>query len=217
MNLYKEIYEILKGKSVLLYGNPRVGKSLFISRMAGTVSEVISDKKPILVWVDCNLINTDWGMKLREIAKKSEIIEMRNVSTKRFNSVFYKVRQYGSMLVLDSVSGFEECFYDPDKITSPRVILAMSRLSRWLSREFSILAHDLKIPTILIAHKGIDFNTREEYPRFTRLALKNIDMIMKMEREPDNTVKIEIEFDREAKSQGLSWKFPLILPKEGQK
>ncbi len=202
-----ELFEALRGNATLMYGNPGVGKSYLCARLGRYATMKFKDRKPIFIWTDSNLLGTDWGKKLKELSG-AQVYEMRRIISKAFYSAFNTVRNTGSMIVLDSVSGFEEYFYDPDKIGSPRVTLQMSRTARWISREFAIIAHDLKIPAIIIGHSTVEFSSGSEVPAFTRRAMKNLDMVVKVTRE-GNVIVAKVEMDRLAKHTNREFKIPI--------
>ena len=172
----------LRGKVTLLYGEPAVGKSFTIAKIAGKLYERFR-KKAFLIWTDTNLFG-EYGKELEGIAK-ARIYRERNPNKiiAMLKDIVGKNEQY-SLIALDSVSGLEEWVYEKEGFTSPRATAILSRYARTIATLFGLYATKNNVPAFLVAHDIVlfgDYTWRGEKtrPAFSRRAIKSADVVIK--------------------------------------
>ena len=197
----KGLIEKLKGKTVLLFGEPASGKSFTIAHLSRKLLEQ-TGKPGYLIWLDTNLF-TDYGNQLEEYSK-ANIIKVTSADwLLRFKlpEIFKQEKFDYSLIALDSLSGLEEIVTKDEKVGSPRRNLLLSQTARILTYWLSRIAQKWNIPAFLIAHSSVVFEGSWRYgvkerPAFSRRAIKNVDCIIYHKLKPiesgNGTVKNEI-------------------------
>lgn len=183
-----EFVKYMLGKAIVLYGQPFVGKSTFVSKLASVLRDY-TGKPARFYWLDRNLINTDLGKALREISK-ADVVEVkypraiiRAIRSERHWDKY-------SMIVVDSLTGIaEELARYSDYPDSPQVTLSTVRYASALLSLLSEIAHEHNLVSILVVHESViwigDFFGENVSPGYTGKALKNADLVLRfiLERE----------------------------------
>ena len=159
----KELVELLRGETVVLYGQPMVGKTISMAIVAQLLKKE-TGKPAFFIWSDSNLLG-DYG----EFIKKVSGAEVKYVSDDRgLNIVLRALRNKGeedfpySMIVVDSITGFQEAIMEREGIDSPRVGLLLGRVSQIVAKRFREMSAQYNIPTVMIAHQTAIF--KEDSP-----------------------------------------------------
>jgi len=173
--------EQLKGKSVLLFGEPASGKSYALCKIARKLLDT-TGKKALLIWSDTNLMS-DWGNELRKLSG-AEVYIVNNVYSLlqyKLPNILSSDESY-SFVAIDSISGLEEMLVMNEKIGSPRRNLLLSQLCRAITFWASKIAQRFNIPVFTVAHSTPIFDETwrglHERPAFTRRGIKNTDVII---------------------------------------
>lgn len=178
-----DLYFKLKGLSIILFGEPGIGKTYLCAYLCGKAYET-TNNKPIYLVLDENL-RTSYGRSIKKIA---------NAEWKEFDSIndlwVYIATQLfmdatsASLVVLDSITGVQEeilsILKGPD---DPRLTMIMSRYATLITKQFAKIAHKCGIPTIIISHPSALFKDSpiwetKQKPAFLGRAIKNIDLVL---------------------------------------
>lgn len=202
-----EFVKYMMGKAIVLYGAPFVGKSTFIANLARILLDY-TGKPARFYWLDRNLIGTELGRALKDISG-ADVVEIRYPrAIVRALRAEKKWSKY-SLVAVDSLTGIAEeltRYYEyPD---SPQVLLATTRYASSILMQLAEIAHEHKIPCILIVHESAlwtgDFFGEAVSPGYAGKALKNADLVLRfiLERETrkDGTIEearfIKVVLDR---------------------
>ncbi len=179
----KGLIEKLKGKTVLLFGEPASGKSYVVAHISRELLKE-TGKPGYLIWLDTNLF-TDYGNQLEEYSKANVVRVTSADWLLRFKlpEIFKQEKFDYSLIALDSLSGLEEIVTKDEKVGSPRRNLLLSQTARILTYWLSRIAQKWNIPAFLIAHSSVVFEGSWRYgikerPAFSRRAIKNVDCII---------------------------------------
>ncbi len=197
----KGLVEKLRGKTVLLFGEPASGKSFAVAHLSRKLLEQ-TGKQGYLVWIDTNLF-TEYGSQLEEYSRASVVRVTSADWLLRFKlpEIFKQEKFDYSLIALDSLSGLEELVTKDEKVGSPRRSLLLSQTARMLTYWLSRIAQKWNVPAFLIAHSSVVFEGSWRYgikerPAFSRRAIKNVDCIiyhrLKCVESPEGTVQNEI-------------------------
>lgn len=170
----------IRGKLIVLYGMPLVGKSYFCVKLSKCFN------KPYFIWVDTNLLNTDYGNWLKK-QMTAEVLEVKNPTALDLylRKALDRLKEK-DFIVLDSITGIQEAVMAKEGITSPRVTSIMSRMASTITYMLSLIVHGSGRTGVFIAHELPIFAKHGKFigepvaPAFTRRALKNCDAIWRM-------------------------------------
>jgi len=175
----------LRGKLVLLYGLPMVGKTWLSVQLTHKFGD------GILFWVDENLKGTEYGKWLKTKVK-GRVVEVANPLS--LDRLLYKVLHDtdAKYVVVDSITGVMEYIMSKEGPESPRVILRMSRHAVAITHELAKFAHERGACSLLVAHETPTFeqpwlgvNAR---PSFLSKGLKNVDMVLYLRKDGDKRI-----------------------------
>jgi len=188
----RELAEKIRGKVIVLYGEPLVGKTVLVHLLSRYF------EKPLLLKIDNN-----YGDEYRELNPKLKYLDSPS---------FEKVLYY-----LDKAKEFDNDFIAIDSLTSlASEILSKGSLSprdyNRLASMYDIVtfkASRLKPRTVLIvAHERIvNFETREVGPRMNKIALRNVDMLIRLYKDQEGNRIISIVAERKPDLKNLSYKY----------
>lgn len=210
----KELIELLRGETVVLYGQPMVGKTISMAIVAQLLKKE-TGKPAFFIWSDSNLLG-DYG----EFIKKLSGAEVKYVSDDRgLNIVLRALRNKGedgefpySMIVVDSITGFQEAIMEREGIDSPRVGLLLGRVSQIVAKRFREISAQYGIPTVMIAHQTAVFNPDSPYlgpfagkkhkPTIVTKALRNTTLLIYQYKDPQSGKPVwEVEDIRSGKEK----------------
>lgn len=183
VDTYTVIYNKIKGLSVILYGEPGIGKSYFCAHLCRKAYE-LTQRRALYIALDENL-KTDYGKQLRRIAN-AEWKEIEGYS----DLWVYIATQLAldatekSIVIIDSLTAVQEEVIS--KLTGPedpRLTMIMSRFATLVSKTVARIAHKLNIPVIIITHPTTLFRQSPIWetnmkPAFMGRAMKNIDLVV---------------------------------------
>lgn len=209
----KELIELLKGETTVIYGQPMTGKTITIAIVAKLLKEE-TGKPAFFVWSDSNLLG-----KYGEFIKEVSSAEIKYVSDDRgLNIILRALRNKGeeefpySMIVLDSITGFQETIMEREGIDSPRVGLLLGRISQIVAKRFREISAQYNIPTVIIAHQTAVFKPDSPYlgpfagksrkPTIVTKALRNTTLLIYQYIDPQTKKPVwEIEDIRSSKEK----------------
>jgi len=182
----KEIIELLKGETTLLYGQPLVGKTLSTVVLAKILKQE-TQKPAFLIWSDANLLGS-YGEFLKKLSE-AEVKYIDNPNTLEYvlRAAKANADKY-SMFVVDSLTGFQEAIMAKEGIDSPRTTLLLGRLSLMVARHLREISANFNIPTIMIAHQTAvfaqdpqilgPFSGKTRKPSIVTKALRNVTLLV---------------------------------------
>ena len=194
----EELVKLLKGETTVIYGQPMVGKTLSTVVLARYLYDTA--KKPaFLIWSDANLLG-DYGNFLKELSKatvkyvtkpRDLEITLRGIKSQFANE---EEKPY-SMVVIDSITGFQEAIMAREGVDSPRTALLLGRLSQLVARELREISALYEIPTIMIAHQTSIFKPESPHlgpfvgkprkPTIVTKALRNVTLLIYQYLDPE--------------------------------
>ena len=150
-----ELIELLRGETAVLYGQPMVGKTISIAIIAKLLKKE-TGKPAFFIWSDSNLLG-EYGDFIKEVSGA----ETKYVSDDRgLNIILKALRNKAendefpySMVVVDSITGFQEAIMEREGVDSPRVGLLLGRVSQIVAKRFREISAQYNIPTVMIAHQ----------------------------------------------------------------
>jgi len=176
-----ELAKKIKGKVVVLYGEPLVGKSVLVHYLSKYF------EKPVLFKVDNNY----------DDEYKSINPNLKYLDTPSFEKLMY---------YLDKANSFDNDFIAIDSLTSLAAeVLSKGSLS---PRDYNRLASMYDIVTfkasrlkpktiVIVAHeKLVDFRTGEVGPRMNKVSLRNVDIVIRLYKDEQGNRKLKIEAER---------------------
>jgi hypothetical protein len=176
-----ELAKRIKGKVVVLYGEPLVGKSVLVHYLSKYF------EKPVLFKVDNNY----------DDEYKSINPNLKYLDTLSFEKLMY---------YLDKANSFDNDFIAIDSLTSLAAeVLSKGSLS---PRDYNRLASMYDIVTfkasrlkpktiVVVAHeKLVDFRTGEVGPRMNKVSLRNVDIVIRLYKDEQGNRKLKIEAER---------------------
>jgi len=188
----RELAEKIRGKVVVVFGEPLVGKTV----LAHLLSRYF--EKPLLLKVDNN-----YGEEYRELNPKLKYLDAPS---------FEKVLFY-----LDKSKEFDNDLIIIDSLTSlASEILSKGSLS---PRDYNRLASMYDIVTfkasrlkprtvVIVAHERITtFETKEVGPRMNKVALRNIDMLIRVYKDQEGNRIISIVAERKPDIKNIAYKY----------
>ena len=180
-DLVKQLAERIRGKTVVLFGEPLIGKTTLVHYLSKYY------EKPLLLKVDNN-----YGDEYKSINPN-----LKYLDTPSFEKLMY---------YLDKASSFDNDLIIIDSLTSlASEILSKGNLSpkdyNRLASMYDIVtfkASRLKPKTIVIvAHERIvDFKTGEVGPRMNKVALRNVDMLVRLYKDEEGKRHVKIIAER---------------------
>jgi predicted ATP-dependent serine protease len=187
----KKIKQKIEGKTVMLFGEPMIGKSLF----ALTLSKLFD--KSILLLIDRN-----YPKEFFAINPKLEVQQIDN--PKQMDFIVKKIPPSNNQLVIiDSITSLST-FFLQEAYFSPRAVNAFNNFTDKIIRQLASLTPHTT--NLIIAHEKIkDFETGEVAPRVNKIVLRNIDIVLRMFIE-DGKRTIKIWQERKLPSK-VEWYF----------
>lgn len=210
----KELIELLKGETAVLYGQPMVGKTISIAIIAKLLKKE-TGKPAFFIWSDSNLLG-EYGDFIKELsgAETKYVSDdrmlgamLRALRNKKENEGF----QY-SMVVIDSVTGFQESIMEREGVDSPRVGLLLGRVSQIVAKRFREISAEYDVPTVMIAHQTAVFKPDSPYlgpfagkshkPTIVTKALRNTTLLLYQYVDPQTRKPVwEVEDIRSGKEK----------------
>ena len=166
-NIFSKIKEALLGKFVILYGEPFVGKTTFAMNLAR-------------FYVNKVLLKVDKNYDAKDYDFDGWVVEIE--SPTHLLKVVEKIQErQDQIVILDSITSLDAHFIpkdDPLKI-DPRLTNVRTR---FFDAVLQRLSRFKKNGTVLvICHERIvDFATRKVGPRINVVALRHVDMVLRM-------------------------------------
>ena len=158
VRVVKELVELLRGETAVIYGQPMVGKTLS-TIVLGKFLKQETNKPAFYIWSDANLLG-----KYGEFLKKACDGMVEYATNPRELEITLRKLKHSaaeecpySMVTIDSVTGFQESIMAREGIDSPRTALLLGRLSQIVARELRELSALYEIPTVMIAHQTAIF------------------------------------------------------------
>lgn len=201
----REIIELLKGETAVIYGQPMVGKTL----STAVIAKILHDetgKPAFFIWSDANLLGS-YGKFLEKLSGAvTKYVDKPTILHSVVRSIkgeMEREEKY-SMVVVDSITGFQEEIMAKEGIDSPRTGLLLGRLSQMIARELREMSAKHGIPTIMIAHQTSIFKPdspslgtfagKTRKPTIVQRALRNVTLLIYMTIDPKSNKPIwEIE------------------------
>jgi len=216
----KELVDLLRGETAVLYGQPMVGKTLS-TIVLGKFLKQETKKPAFYIWSDANLLGK-YGEFLKKVsggvveyAKNPRDLDIALRKLKHKIEVAEECPY--SMIVIDSVTGFQESIMAREGIDSPRTALLLGRLSQLIARELRILAVTYDIPTVMIAHQTAIFNPnavslgpfagKDRKPTIVTKALRNVTLLIYMYIDPEKNKPVWLIEDIRSNADKIQ-KFP---------
>jgi len=198
MSDFKALVDLLKGETTVIYGQPMVGKTM-ATVILGRYLLDTTGKPAFLIWSDANLLG-EYGEFLKEVSKatvkyvdKPRDLEITLRGIK--NQFAGQEEKPYSMVVIDSITGFQEAIMAREGIDSPRTALLLGRLSQMVTRELREMSALYEIPTIMIAHQTAIFKPDSPHlgvfagktrkPTIVTKALRNVTLLIYQYIDPD--------------------------------
>jgi predicted ATP-dependent serine protease len=162
----KKVRNLILGKTVMLFGEPLVGKSLF----ALTLSKQF-DKSVLL------LIDRNYPKEFFSVNSKIQVHQINN--PKYLDYVVQKIQpENNQLIIIDSITSLST-FFLQEAYFSPRAINAFNNFSDKIIRQLASLTPHTT--NLIIAHERLkSFETNEVVPRVSKIVLRNVDMILRM-------------------------------------
>jgi len=181
------LYNVLRGKAVVLFGDPFIGKSYLCAKLC-SAAKGVSGKPSLYIAIDQNL-RTEYGETLKNMAKADWYSPMdpweAYIYVKQLTPD--KAERY-SMIVFDSLTALQEYVIVTSRNElDPRVNLRLMRIATVITERLAMAAHTAKIPTILITHPTVIFGDQpsgpfhKRRPAFSMRAIKNVDLVLSLE------------------------------------
>lgn len=180
-DLVEKLANKIKGKVVVLFGEPMIGKSVLVHYLSKYF------KKPVLFKIDKN-----YESEYSQINPN-----LKYLDTPTFEKLMY---------YLDKANSFENDFIAIDSLTSlASEILSKGSLS---PRDYNRLAMMYDIVTykasrlkprtvVIVAHEKIaDFKTQEVTPRMNKVALRNVDVLVRIYKDEEGNRRVKIVAER---------------------
>lgn len=210
----KELIDLLKGETAVLYGQPMVGKSISMAVIANLLKKE-TQKPAFFIWSDSNLLG-DYGEFIKQVSGAETVYldddrklgsVLRNLKNKKENEEF----PY-SMVVLDSITGFQESIMEREGVDSPRVGLLLGRVSQIVSKRFREISAKYGVPAVIIAHQTAvfqpdspalgPFTGKKHKPTIVTKALRNTTLLLYQYINPQTRKPVwEIEDIRSSKEK----------------
>jgi len=187
----EELINLLKGETAVIYGQPMVGKTMITVILARYLNE--TTKKPaFLIWSDANLLG-EYGEFLKKLSNATVKYVSRprdlEITLKQLKHMFESNEEKPySMVVVDSITGFQEAIMAKEGIDSPRTALLLGRLSQMVTRVLREISALYNIPTVMIAHQTAIFKPdspslgaftgKNRKPTIVTKALRNVTLLI---------------------------------------
>ena len=187
---FDSLIKLIEGETTVIYGQPMVGKTLITSVLARHLKDT-TEKPAFLIWSDANLLG-EYGDFIREtskaITKYVSTPRELDVTLRSIKNQFVNDKKPYSMIVVDSITGFQEAIMSKEGIDSPRTALLLGRLGLLVSRVLREISAQYKIPTIIIAHQTSIFDPSNPHlgtfvgktrkPTIVSKALRNVTLLI---------------------------------------
>ncbi len=182
----QQFYEEIKGKFVVLFGNPMVGKTTLAHFVSRHFEHTVYFK------IDKNFSREDY----RHVASNINYIEINTPQgiLKVLNDMLYHPPK-GALVVVDSITSLDS-FFTPQDPTNPSPRMENAR-TRFIDAVFQKLAQlkDKGCTVLVLSHEKIaDFKTGEVMPRFNRIALRHIDRMYRLAIENGKRKIVRVKF-----------------------
>lgn len=175
----------IKGKVCLLWGEPYTGKSI----LSLNISKYFEN--PVLLLIDTNYPSEYYGINL-----KLHIIKIDTFQKLLLNLENIKNKEY-DFIIIDSITTLasesvikSESFIRGE--LSPRVFLILRYLFDAITRKASALKEVGKT-VLLIGHSAFDWKNNTYRPSINKLALRNVDLLIRMYVDENGKRKLEFE------------------------
>ena len=195
---FDTLIDLVNGETTVIYGQPMVGKTMATVVLARYLHDT-TGKPAFLIWSDANLIG-EYGNFLKEVSKatvkyvtKPRDLEITLRGIK--NQFASQEEKPYSMVVIDSITGFQEAIMSREGIDSPRTALLLGRLSQLVTRELREISAYYGIPTIMIAHQTAIFKPdsphlgafagKSRKPTIVTKALRNVTLLIYQYIDPE--------------------------------
>jgi predicted ATP-dependent serine protease len=188
---FNKFKEEIKGKVVLLYGVPLVGKSVFCL----TLSKLF--EKSILFLIDKN-----YPAEFFSINPKIQIIEIDE--PKQLDMYISKLPSIDDQLIIiDSITTLQTSFIRKD-YWSARIVNEFNMFADKIARQLHYLKP--RTTSVMIAHEKLtDWEKKTVGPRVSWIVMRNMDLAYRMYQE-DGVRKIKLTHKRTVPKE-LKWVF----------
>ena len=187
----RKIKQRIEGKTVVLFGEPLAGKSLF----ALTLSKLF--EKSILLLIDKNYP--------KEFFSVNPQVELQTIENpKQLDFIVKKIPPANNQLVIiDSITSLST-FFLQEAYFSPRALNAFNNFTDKIIRQLASLTPHTT--NLIIAHEKIkNFETGEVAPRVNKIVLRNVDIVLRMSIENGKrTIKV---FEERKLPTKVEWYF----------
>lgn len=192
---FEKLKKALKGKTVVLYGNYGVGKTIF--------SLLFSKQFKNSVFL---VIDKNYYSEYYKINPKAKFIDIHNVWQLR-QSIKSLQKSSDTLVVVDSITTIQSEIVG-EKGFSPRAYNEYNNTCDWITNQLSKLKPE--VTSIIIAHERIkDWESQEAIPRFNPIALRNVDVQLRMVMERGKR-KLNFTFARTVKADNISTDYEVM-------
>ena len=164
----RKIKERIQGRMVLLFGEPFVGKSLFVL----TISKLFQNSTLLL-------IDRNYPEEFYKINPKLQIKKIY-YQDNLIDAVEELKELPDQLIAIDSITSLSSMFLTRS-LSSPRAVNEFVNFSDKILRKLSLFP----ATKIIVAHERLkSFETKEVEPRINKVVLRHCDVVMRMFVEP---------------------------------
>jgi len=187
----KALADRIRGKVVVLYGEPLVGKTVLVHLLSKYF------ESPVLIKVDNN-----YGDEYKQLNPNLKYLDAPTFE--RVNYYIDKSKEYNNdLIIIDSLTSLAAEVLSKGSL-SPRDYNRLASMYDVITFKASRLKP--KTVIIVVHEKIVSFETKETGPRMNRIALRNVDMVIRLYNDENGERVIKIVAERRPEISNISYK-----------